>query len=260
MSADGTANASTTAPPRGAKQTYQTPLQRLAKGAWHTLLIAGILALILGIMTLVWPGPTLLVAGIFFGAYLLVTGIAQLIAAFGTHTTAAMRVLAFVSGALSILLGLLCFRSALQSILLLAIWIGIGWLIRGITETVAAIQDEDMPARGWQIALGIISVLGGVVLLVSPFESIAVLTIVAGAWLVAMGIMEIVTALKLRHDVKTGHLSQAEVRNLRAVDDAVSHTGTGATGTTGTTASAGTTVPVDKTTTAAPPDEGRRAA
>ncbi|WP_419999823.1 HdeD family acid-resistance protein [Streptomyces boninensis] len=269
MSADETATTGTTeAPPQGAKhskQTYQTPLQTLAKGAWHTLLAAGIAALILGIMVLAWPGPTLLVAGIFFGLYLLFTGIAQLVAAFGTHTSAAMRVLAFISGALSVLLGLLCFRGPLQSIFLLAIWIGIGWLIRGITETVASVQDDDMPARGWHIALGIMSALAGVVLLVSPFESIAVLTIVAGAWLVAMGIMEIMTALKLRRDAKAGRLNEDQVRNLRTVDDAVksartgtmtgSGTGAGTPSGTGTAAGSGTTVPVDP-----PADETHRAA
>jgi uncharacterized membrane protein HdeD (DUF308 family) len=107
-------------------------------------------------------------------------------------------VLAFISGALSILLGLFCFRGPMQSILLLALWIGIGWLIRGITQTLAAASDQHMPARGWQVFLGILTFVAGIVLIDSPFESVAVLTLVGGIWLVAVGVVEIMTAIRIK--------------------------------------------------------------
>ncbi|MFD3518051.1 HdeD family acid-resistance protein [Streptomyces sp. NPDC058657] len=173
-------------------------MHRLTRGAWQAVLAAGVLSLVLGVAVLVWPGVTLLVVASFFGAYLLVSGVLQLVAAFGTHVSAALRVMAFISGALSILLGLLCFRGAMQSLLLLALWIGIGWLFRGITQTVAGISDSEMPARGWQICLGVLSALAGVVLITSPLDSVAVLTVVGGCWLVAVGVVEIVTGLRIR--------------------------------------------------------------
>ena len=40
------------------------------------------LAVILGVIMLAWPGNSILVAAIVFGAYLLVTGIAQVVMAF----------------------------------------------------------------------------------------------------------------------------------------------------------------------------------
>nr|WP_240662709.1 HdeD family acid-resistance protein [Streptomyces sp. WAC 06738] len=178
------------------------PLGLLARGAWQAVLLAGVAALVLGALTLAWPGETLRVVGILFGLYLLVIGVMQLVAAFGTHASTGLRVMAFISGALCILLGLLCFRSALQSILLLALWIGIGWLFRGITQAVAAGSDEAMPARGWQIGLGVISALAGIVLIVSPLTSIAILTYLAGAWLLAVGVIEIATAVRIRHRAK----------------------------------------------------------
>ncbi|NED93550.1 HdeD family acid-resistance protein, partial [Streptomyces sp. SID11233] len=94
-----------------------------------------------------------------------------LVAATGTHTDAGMRVLGFVSGALSVLLGLFCFRGATQSVLLLALWIGIGWLFRGLTQVVAALAEPASPARGWQLLLGVLAALAGIVLVVSPFAS-----------------------------------------------------------------------------------------
>lgn len=177
----------------------QGPLNLLTRSAWQAVLVAGIAALALGVMVLVWPGASIFAAGILFGLYLLFSGVLQLVAAFGTHAATSLRVMAFISGALSILLGLFCFRGAMQSILLLALWIGIGWLFRGITQTLAAASDPGVPARGWQIFLGIVSFLAGIVLIVSPFESVAVLTLVGGLWLLAVGITEIVTAFRIRN-------------------------------------------------------------
>ncbi|MEU7071364.1 HdeD family acid-resistance protein [Streptomyces narbonensis] len=178
------------------------PLAALAGAAWQVLLVAGLVSAVLGIMVLAWPDASLAVAGVLFGLYLLISGVMQLVAAFGTHATTALRVMAFISGALAILLGLFCFRGAMQSALLLALWIGIGWLFRGITQTVAAASDPAMPARGWQIFLGIVSAVAGVVLIVSPLESVTVLTVLAGIWLIMVGLVEIVTAFMIRSRAK----------------------------------------------------------
>jgi uncharacterized membrane protein HdeD (DUF308 family) len=174
------------------------PLQQLARNAWQAVLLIGVAAVLLGIMALVWPHATLAVIGALFGIYLLVSGIMQLVAAFGTHLDASLRVLAFISGAISILLGLFCFRGAFESILLLAVWIGIAWLFRGIAQIAAASSDPAMPARGWQLFAGVVGVLAGVVVLASPFSSIHILTVFAGIWLLITGVVEIATGLRIR--------------------------------------------------------------
>ncbi|MDX3760094.1 HdeD family acid-resistance protein [Streptomyces mirabilis] len=187
---------------REPRVTPEGPLHFIARSAWQAVLLAGIAAFVLGVLVLVWPGASLLAAGVLFGLYLLFSGVLQLVAAFGTHLATSLRVMAFISGALSILLGLFCFRGPMQSTLLLALWIGIGWLFRGITQTLAAASDPTVPARGWQIFLGIVSSLAGIVLIVSPFTSIAVLTLVGGCWLLAVGVTEIVTAFVIRGRAK----------------------------------------------------------
>ena len=157
------------------------PLGMLAGFAWQALLVAGLVSLVLGVLVLAWPEATLTVVGVLFGLYLLFSGVVQLVAAFGTHATTALRVMAFISGALSI---------------------GIGWLFRGMMQTVAAASDPAMPARGWQIFLGIVSALAGIVLIVSPLESAAVLTVLGGIWLLVVGATEIITAFMVRSRAK----------------------------------------------------------
>ncbi|MFB7718179.1 HdeD family acid-resistance protein [Nocardia sp. NPDC056100] len=177
------------------------PLQQMARAAWQMILLTGILSVVLGVLILSWPGPTLVVAGVLFGTYLVVAGIMQLVTAFGDHIPAGVRIFAFLSGALSLILGFFCFRDALESILLLALWIGIGWLFRGITQLIAALSDPVVPARGWQVFFGIVIIVGGAMLIVSPFDSISVLTLFAGWWLIALGVMEALHALQMRRVV-----------------------------------------------------------
>jgi len=180
---------------------------------WKSTLLSGILAVILGVLVLAWPGETIVVAAIFFGAYLLVTGFAQVIFAFSLHVSAGGRVLLFLSGAASLILAILCFRSLQNSILLLAIWIGVGFIFRGVATAVSAISDPTLPGRGWEIFIGVITLIAGVVVLASPFESIATLTFVVGIWLVVIGVFEAVSAFGIRKAGKdlAGRVDKAEV-------------------------------------------------
>ncbi|MFV9636145.1 HdeD family acid-resistance protein [Mycobacterium neumannii] len=170
----------------------------LLRHLWKTTLVSGLLALILGVLIWAWPGKTIVVAAIFFGVYLLIAGIAQVIFAFSLHVSAGSRVLLFISGAAALILAVLCFRSLQESILLLAIWIGIGFIFRGVATAVSAISDPTLPGRAWEIFVGVISLIAGVVMLALPFESLAILTVVAGISLVVIGIFEIVAAFGIR--------------------------------------------------------------
>ncbi|MEX7473227.1 HdeD family acid-resistance protein [Mycobacterium adipatum] len=165
---------------------------------WKATLVSGVLAVGLGVAVVAWPGISILVAAIFFGAYLLVTGIAQVVFAFSLHVSAGGRVLLFISGAASVILAVLSFRHLFDAVLLLAIWIGIGFIFRGVATAVSAISDPTLPGRGWNIFVGVISLVAGIVVLASPFESIGTLALVTGIWLIVIGVMEVVTAFGIR--------------------------------------------------------------
>lgn len=171
---------------------------------WKTMVAWGVLNIVLGAVILLWPGVSLLVAAVLFGAFLLISGIAQVVAAFALDATAGSRVLYFLTGALSIVLGVLAFRRFGEgyALLLLAIWIGVGFIFQGVAETGLAISHDRLPARGWHIFAGIISIIAGVVVMVWPFASIATLAIVAGAWLVVIGIVQVIWAFQARRQIR----------------------------------------------------------
>ena len=183
------------------------PVPSLLPHLWKSTLLSGILSLILGVLVLAWPGRTILVAAVLFGVYLLITGIAQVIFAFALHVSAGSRILLFISGAASLILAVLAFRhfgtDQLTAILLLAIWIGIGFIFRGVATTISAISDPNLPGRAWSIFVGVISLLAGIVVLASPFTSIVTLAIVVGVWFVVIGVFEIVSSFGIRKASKT---------------------------------------------------------
>jgi uncharacterized membrane protein HdeD (DUF308 family) len=165
---------------------------------WKSVLLTGILSVILGAMVLRWPGATIVTAAIFFGAYLLVTGISQVFHAFTLHISGGGRALLFISGAASLVLAVLAFRHLGDAIWLLAIWVGIGFIFRGVAEAASAISDHDTPGRGWQIFLGIITLIAGVIVLAYPITSLGTLTLVVGFWLIFVGVMEIIASFGIR--------------------------------------------------------------
>jgi len=180
---------------------------------WKTVLASGVLTLILGVLVLVWPGISILVAAVLFGAFLVVSGIVQVVAALRLDVSVGSRVLLFISGALSVVLGVLAFRHFGQgyAVLLLAIWIGVGFIFQGVAEAVLAISHPELPARGWHIFLGVLTWIAGLVVLAWPFDSIVVLALVTGVWLVVIGICQIVWAIRAR---KTGEAAAQRIERM----------------------------------------------
>jgi uncharacterized membrane protein HdeD (DUF308 family) len=86
---------------------------------------------------------------------------------------------------------------------LLAIWIGVGFIFRGVATSISAISDPTLPGRGWQIFVGVISLLAGIVMIGSPFESLAILTLIVGIWLIVIGAFEIVSSFGIRSASKS---------------------------------------------------------
>ena len=152
---------------------------------WKSLMIWGFLTIVLGALILVWPGTSIVVASTLFGVYLLLSGFVQVALAFTLPESAGMRVLHFISGVLSVILSILCFRHLgdAYAVLLLSVWIGVGFIFQGVSATAVAISYKELPARGWYATLVVLSAIAGVVVLVWPFDSIVALTLVTGVWL-----------------------------------------------------------------------------
>jgi uncharacterized membrane protein HdeD (DUF308 family) len=166
---------------------------------WGWVLTFGIVTVLAGLFTLVWPGRTIVVVAVLFGIQLVVAGIFRFVAAFASDDeSGGTRVLLALLGVLSFIVGLYALRHILITVAALALLLGIFWIVNGAVETFTALSHRGMQGRGWTIFMGLLSVVAGVVVLVYPAISLATLAIVLGFWLLVYGIMEIVLAFRLR--------------------------------------------------------------
>jgi uncharacterized membrane protein HdeD (DUF308 family) len=189
------------------KKVSQTdsPAANFMHRIWSSAVVSGLLAVVLGAVILAWPGPSILVTSGVFGAYLVVSGVAMVVLGFSMPVASgASRFLSVISGVASVVLGILAFKHFGEgyAVLLLAIWIGVGFIVRGVTVLATAIADKQFPGRGWAIFFGIVSVLAGFMVLAYPFDSIVTLALVAGIWLVVLGVVEVISGIGMRSDVK----------------------------------------------------------
>ena len=166
---------------------------------WGWVLTFGIVTLLAGLLTLAWPGRTLVVIAVLFGIQLVVAGIFRFVAAFAADdATGGTRVLLALLGVLSFVVGLYAVRHVLVTIAALALLLGIFWIVNGAVEAFAALSHRGMQGRGWTILTGLLSVVAGIVVLAYPAISLATLAVVLGFWLLLYGVMEVVLAFRLR--------------------------------------------------------------
>ena len=166
---------------------------------WGWMMTFGVISLLAGVAVLAWPGRTLIVVAVLFGIQLVVTGIFRFVAAFASEDlTGGTRVLLAVLGVLSLIIGLYAVRHILITLLALALLLGIFWIISGTGELFTALSHREMRGRGWTAAMGILSILSGLVVLVYPGISLLVLAVVLSIWLLVLGAMQITLAFRIR--------------------------------------------------------------
>jgi len=167
---------------------------------WGWVLAFGVITLLAAVAVLAWPAETLLVIAVLFGCQLVIFGIYRFVAAFAySFLSAGMRALQAILGVLSLIVGLWAIRHADLTLLVLAVLLGIFWIVNGTVEIFTAVTEGNgLPGRGWTIAIGVLSVIAGIIVLSDPGISLLTLAIVLGCWLLVFGIMEIVSAFQLR--------------------------------------------------------------
>jgi uncharacterized membrane protein HdeD (DUF308 family) len=167
--------------------------------SWGWLLFFGIVSIVAGILITMDPGQSLVFIAVLIGAWLFVSGIFRLVEAIADREdSGGFRVAVALLGVVSILFGLYIMRNVGKSLALIALLIGIFWVVGGIIEFIVAISHKGMPGRGWRIFMGVLGFVAGVIVLEQPAISLVALTWVMGIWFIVYGIMEVVVSLQVR--------------------------------------------------------------
>ena len=181
----------------------QTSASREVDGRMRALRIAlGVGTLALGVVVLLWPGVTLKVVAILFGAELVVAGAMRIATAIVSTTVDGwLRAVLFLVGVLILVAGVLCLRNPFVSLLSLVILISLAWLVDGIGQLIVAGSPTVSRARWLHVLSGIVLIAGALLILFWPGLALLTFTALGGWLLVIFGVMTAGSALRERRRV-----------------------------------------------------------
>lgn len=180
--------------------------EQVAYENWGWMAVRGIVAILLGLTALIWPGPSLLVLVILFGTFLLVDGITALVyAASGGKTTQGnvwplvMAGIAGVGGA--VITYVWPEITAYILMLIIAFWA----IARGVLEIVAFVELRKTFDSSWLLAVsGGLALAFGIVLLVWPAMAARTLVWVIGLYAIVAGGVFMVLSMRMRRALHGG--------------------------------------------------------
>ncbi|TWE09406.1 HdeD family acid-resistance protein [Rudaeicoccus suwonensis] len=169
----------------------------------HLLLAVGVVSVLVGLLMLFLPRHTLTALGIVIGLQLIVIGFIRIWAVGAFVAASGLRVLGILLGVITVVAGVICVFRPGTSLLVIAIFIGIGWIADGVVEIVAFARG-DVAHRGLALFSGALTLVAGVIVLVYPRSSLVTLTQVIGVLLLIFGISNVAAVLTGRRVVTAG--------------------------------------------------------
>jgi uncharacterized membrane protein HdeD (DUF308 family) len=173
--------------------------------SWWALALRGLFAILFGVLAFVWPGLTLEVLVLFWGAFALVDGIFAVAAAFAGYGRAGRWWALLLEGLIGIAAGVLTFFWPGITLLVLLYLIAAWAVVTGLFEVVAAIYLRKYIEGEWVLALsGVLSVALGLALAILPGVGLLVIAWWVGAYAIVFGVLLLVLAFRLRSLMRAG--------------------------------------------------------
>ncbi|MBV9010622.1 MAG: HdeD family acid-resistance protein [Pseudonocardiales bacterium] len=180
---------------------------------WPVMALRGILAILFGIVALLWPGITLLVLALLFGAWALLDGISLLANAFRqgrAHARWHDWVPSLLAGLLGIAVAVVTVLVPAITVLVLTIVAAILLIGVGVAEIAIAVGLRRL-IRGevFLVLSGLAGIIAGIVILLWPLSGALVLTFMLGVYALVSGILLLAVAWRVHHLARVGTASIA---------------------------------------------------
>lgn len=173
-------------------------LRTLAQN-WWAIVLRGVCAVLFGVGAFAWPGITLAVLVLLYGAYALVEGVLAVAWALVGRQAGPFPWGVLLAGLAGVVVGVVTFLypglTGLALLYLIAAWA----IIRGIFEIIAAFHLRKEIENEWLLALsGLLSVALGVVLVVAPGAGALAVLWWIGAFAIVFGVLTIMLGFRLK--------------------------------------------------------------
>lgn len=172
---------------------------KIVSRIWWAVALRGILAVLFGIIALIFTGQTLLALVYVFGAFALLSGLMEIVTAVRAGEAHVRWGWLAVAGIVGVAAGIVSFVwpgiTALALLFVIAAWA----IISGVAEIAFALSWPDTLAHPWLAALsGAISVVFGILLVVWPRSGVIALTWLVGIYAIIYGATQLYYAYRLQ--------------------------------------------------------------
>jgi len=173
-------------------------LRTLAQN-WWAIVLRGLCAVLFGVVAFAWPGITLTVLVLLYGAYALVEGVLAVAWAVIGRLPGPFPWGVLLAGLAGVAVGVWTFLYPGITALALVFLIGAWAVIRGIFEIVAAFHLRKELDNEWLLALsGFLSLVLGLFLFMAPGAGALAVLWWIGAFSIVFGVLEIILGFRLK--------------------------------------------------------------
>jgi uncharacterized membrane protein HdeD (DUF308 family) len=174
-------------------------MQELLLQAWWMLALRGAIALLFGVLAVLWPGLTLLWLVALFAAYALLSGVVSVIGAVRNRQSDEKWWLILLLGLVSIGAGVIAIVYPDLTALLLVLVMGANALVMGVLDIAIAIRLRRAIQGEWLLILsGILSVVFGVLVFLFPGAGALALVWLISTYAIVTGILLLALAFRAR--------------------------------------------------------------
>lgn len=165
---------------------------------WWAVALRGVAAIVFGLIALFMPGVTILSLVLVFAAFAVVDGIAAIVSAARAAHRGEAWLFLFLAGLVKIAAGLFAaFWPGITALVFVLVF-GIEEIIAGGLTFGSAFDLKEDHGRWWFALSGLLAVVFGIFLVLTPMIGAVVLTWWLGIYAVALGIVELMLAFRLR--------------------------------------------------------------
>jgi len=178
--------------------------QRLAM-SWWSLVLRGIVAIAFGVFAFLLPGIALAALILLFGAYALIDGVFAIMSGIRPHGAHGRDWLLVIGGVAGVAVGVFAFLQPDLTAVALVYLIGVWAILTGAFEIAAALRLRATLKHTWLLAAeGVVSVVFGVLVVVSPGDGAVALIWLIAAFAIVSGLMLIFFGVRLRSLAESG--------------------------------------------------------
>jgi len=165
----------------------------------------GFVAVAIGVVLLVWSEQTVAVVAVLLGIWLILSAVVQLVQALrpSRDDSRTSRTAEVISAVVYLLTGGFCLRHPFETVTFLAVLVGVAMIVFGAMSIFSGQQRRRRSGwrRGPQIAVGVVTVAGGLIVLVWPSLTVTRVADITGILLIVLGVTQLYLAYRARSRV-----------------------------------------------------------